>query len=100
MVGLLAKARTRYDAIVIDTPPVLAASEAMSLAARADRTLVVVRSETTPRKALLIALKELRAISDRPLGLVLNGVRLRRHGQYGDSGHLAYYRTCVQYLKS
>jgi capsular exopolysaccharide synthesis family protein len=90
MAELLAAARTRYDAIVVDTPPVLAASDAMSLAALADRMLLVVRSEVTPRRAALIALKELRAISDRPLGLVLNGDRLRRYARYAQADHLAY----------
>ncbi len=51
---ILQKASRRYDVILIDTPPVLAVSEAMSLAAFADRILVVVRSETTPRAAVLL----------------------------------------------
>jgi polysaccharide biosynthesis transport protein len=101
MAEVLGAARQRYDVIIIDTPPVLAVSEAMSLATLADRLLVVVRSEATPRKAVLVALKELRAISDRPLGLVLNGIRLgRSYARYGDADHLAYYRASARYLKS
>jgi polysaccharide biosynthesis transport protein len=101
MAGILKTASRRYDVILIDSPPVLAVSETMSLATLADRMLVVVRSESTPRSAVVVALKELRAISERPLGLVLNGVRLgRSYTRYAHADHLAYYRASARYLKS
>ena len=101
MAEILRTASRRYDVILIDSPPVLAVSEAISLATLADRMLVVVRSEATPRSAVLVALKELRAISERPLGLVLNGIRLRRsYTRYAHADHLAYYRASARYLKS
>jgi Mrp family chromosome partitioning ATPase len=71
------------------------------LAAFADRMLLVVRSEATPRTAVLAALKELRAISNRPLGLVLNGIRLgRSYARYAHSDQLAYHRASARYLKT
>jgi polysaccharide biosynthesis transport protein len=98
---ILRMARRRYDVVIIDTPPVLAVSEAMSLAALADRMLLVVRSEVTPRKAVLTALKELRAISNRPLGLVLNGIRLGgSYARYAHADPLSYHRASARYLKS
>jgi succinoglycan biosynthesis transport protein ExoP len=101
MAEILRMARRHYDVVIIDTPPVLAVSEATSLAAFADRMLLVVRSESTPRKAVLAALKELRAISNRPLGLVLNGIRLgRTYARYAHSDQLAYYRASARYLKT
>ena len=99
MAEILRTVRARYDVIIVDTPPVLAASEAMSLATLSDRTLVVVRSAATPRQALVIALKELRAISDHPMGLILNGIKLRDYPRYANADHLTYYRKNMQYLK-
>jgi succinoglycan biosynthesis transport protein ExoP len=101
MAELLKTASERYDVVLIDSPPVLAVSEAMSLATLVDRMLVVVRSEATPRSAVVVALKELRAISECPLGLVLNGIRLgRSYARYAQADHLAYYRASARYLKS
>lgn len=49
---LLAEARDRADIVIIDTPPVLAASDTLSLAVQSDATLVVARAGTTDRRAL------------------------------------------------
>jgi hypothetical protein len=50
-VGLFRRLREADDLIVIDSPPVLAVADAMSLAAQADAALFAVRWGLTPRAA-------------------------------------------------
>jgi len=61
-----------FDWIIVDSPPVLPLSDAISLARCADATLLVVRADRTPRAAV----DETIAIlgRQRVVGIVLNGV--------------------------
>lgn len=52
MQSVFAEARARADVVIIDTPPVLAASDALILAVKCDATLVVANAGTTDRRAL------------------------------------------------
>ena len=62
----------RYDVIILDTPPVLAASDAAILGRVVDGTLVVVRAGRTERTALQSAIQQLSTVGSRLLGTVLN----------------------------
>ncbi len=77
MDDLLGVARTCYDLIVLDTPPLLPTPDALALARHADATLLVVRWEKTPRTAAQDALRLLRESDARILGAVLTQVDLR-----------------------
>jgi capsular exopolysaccharide synthesis family protein len=80
-------ARARYDWVILDTPPVTAAADAELLAPLVDGTLLVVRANKTPFKALQKAIK---VIGDNPIiGVVLNGVAQDSAPVY-DSYHSAY----------
>lgn len=52
MRNVFAEARAQADVVIIDTPPVLAASDALILAVKCDATLVVANAGTTDREAL------------------------------------------------
>lgn len=66
----LAAARARFDYVLLDTPPVLAAPDCRVLAEHADGLLVVVGAHRTPVKALGDALAALEP--DKVIGLVYN----------------------------
>lgn len=67
---LLRRLSAHFDWILIDTPPVMPLTDALSLSKHADGVLLVVRSERTPRAAVDEALARL---GNRPiLGIVLN----------------------------
>lgn len=66
--------RRRFKFIVIDSPPVLAATDAVILSALTDGVLLVVRSGTTPKEAFTRSRDLLSAVKSRLLGIVLNGV--------------------------
>lgn len=76
--GLLERARDAYDLVIIDSPPVLAVSDALWLAPVADATILVARAEKSRRERLRRAIAAMNATPAPVLGLVLNGVALAR----------------------
>ena len=82
--------RPHYDLIVLDTPPVLAVSDAYILSHLADATIFLVRWGRTPRPVLLGALKSFRANGGNLAGVVLSRVDFRQHATYG-YGNSGYY---------
>jgi tyrosine-protein kinase Etk/Wzc len=72
MAKLLEDAAGRFDLVIIDTPPLLAASDAAILGRIADGTLMVVRAGQTQRVAVQEAIQQLHTVGARVLGTVLN----------------------------
>ena len=70
----IAELRRRYKFIVIDSPPIMAATDAVILSALTDGVLLVVRSGETPKEAFTRACDLLAAVKCRLLGVVLNAV--------------------------
>ena len=66
--------RTKYKFIVFDSPPVLAATDAVILSVQADGVLLVVRSGETPKVAFTRTRDLLTSVKSRILGVVLNAV--------------------------
>lgn len=62
----------RFDTIVFDSPPVLAVSDAGTLAAMVDGVLLVVGSGATPQAGLRRAKEQLLAVHGRIIGAVVN----------------------------
>jgi len=57
---LLGRLADAHDAVILDTPPLLAVAEARTLATLADAVVMVVRADATPRDAARAALNLLR----------------------------------------
>jgi capsular exopolysaccharide synthesis family protein len=86
--GLLQQLTPHFDWIVIDSPPVIPLTDALSLARQANATLLVAREGRTPGDAIEKAIAVLGR--QRILGIVLNAVEgLDRlySGYYGYSGY-------------
>ncbi|MFZ0084402.1 MAG: polysaccharide biosynthesis tyrosine autokinase, partial [Candidatus Acidiferrales bacterium] len=66
--------RHRFKFIVIDSPPVMAATDPVILSALTDGVLLVVRSGETPKEAFTRTRDLLAAVKCRLLGVVLNAV--------------------------
>ncbi len=66
--------RQKYKFIVIDSPPIMAATDAVILSALTDGVLLVVRSGETPKEAFTRTRDLLFAVKSRLLGVVLNAV--------------------------
>ncbi len=70
----LAELRTKFKFIVIDSPPVMAATDAVILSVKADGVLLVVRSGETPKEAFTRTRDLLLSVKCHLLGVVLNAV--------------------------
>lgn len=64
--NLIAEARTRYDAVIIDAPPILPVTDAALVARIADGAILVVGSRRSNRKQVARALKHLQ-MADVPM---------------------------------
>ncbi|NEQ30989.1 MAG: CpsD/CapB family tyrosine-protein kinase, partial [Leptolyngbya sp. SIO4C5] len=69
---VLAHARTVYDLIVFDAPPVLLAADAALLATQCEACFLVAGSGTTDARALDQTIKELEGVGAAMVGVVLN----------------------------
>jgi capsular exopolysaccharide synthesis family protein len=76
---MLERAMQRYQWVIVDSPPVLAVSDAATLASTVDGVLLVVRAHATPVDAVQLARERLEVLGARILGVVLNDVRLARN---------------------
>jgi Mrp family chromosome partitioning ATPase len=91
---LLARLRRDYDFIVLDAPPVLAVTDAWTIASICDATLMVVRHGRTARAAVRAAAARLRLRGSTPGGGIINRRPLSlgtADGYYG-AIHAAYYQ--------
>ncbi|SDO31214.1 capsular exopolysaccharide family [Nakamurella panacisegetis] len=89
MVDLTADLRTKFDVIIIDTPPLLPVTDAAVAATFADGAVIVVKHGKTKRSMVSRSVHSLRAVDARILGTVLNfaptkGADAQRgYGPYG-----------------
>jgi polysaccharide biosynthesis transport protein len=70
----IAELRTKYKFVVIDSPPIMAATDAVILSVQADGVLLVVRSGETPKEAFTRTRDLLLSVKCHLLGVVLNAV--------------------------
>src|SRR6185436_11556668 len=82
---LLDQLRTRYDRVLLDTPPVLPLADVAVLAPLVDGTLMVVRAGVTPKPAIENALRAFD--SSRLLGVVLNESGMEQDYRYEGPRH-------------
>jgi non-specific protein-tyrosine kinase len=86
--------RKSADLILIDTPPILAVTDATSLAPSVDGVLLVAQPGKTRVSALKQTLEQLHQVNARVLGVVLNDV-VTRGKSYGY--HYNNYRNYTAY---
>jgi polysaccharide biosynthesis transport protein len=84
MEELLRHACTQYDVVVLDSPTLLHMADSRLLASYVEAVVLVVKSGDTPKKLVKEAFANLRSVSARVVGVVLNCVDLR-HQQYSSS---------------
>ncbi len=94
----IAAAARQYDLVCLDAPPVLAVSDAATLAELADQTVVVVRWRRTPRRFVATTLERLRRGRAHLSGVVMTQAKLTRSAKsnpymvgYADRSFRKYY---------
>jgi capsular exopolysaccharide synthesis family protein len=90
MTELLERLRGEFDAVLIDTPPVLSVPDARILSRLVDAVLIVFRAGQTQREAANMALSMFEADGAPVLGTVLNDCQ-PQYGGYGQYGYGSYY---------
>jgi capsular exopolysaccharide synthesis family protein len=70
----IAELRNNYKFVVIDSPPIMAATDAVILSVQTDGVLLVVRSGETPKEAFTRTRDLLTSVKCHLLGVVLNAV--------------------------
>jgi capsular exopolysaccharide synthesis family protein len=79
---LISNLKKRFDVIIIDTPPMLPASDALILAPHADGVLLLVKADMVNREMIKKVVAQLRLTQANLLGIVLNDVDTKREGYY------------------
>lgn len=72
----------KYDRIIIDTPPVLAAADAGIISHLTDGVVLVVKVGQTTKDALRLAISNLTASGAKILGTIINGVSSKNSSYY------------------
>lgn len=97
MDALLDALRSRYDLVLIDTPPVLAVADAGILASKAGAVFLVVRAGMTTVGELQASQRAIRQAGAEVKGVLFNGLSIedrwyRPHNHYGKYRYLNEYR--------
>jgi capsular exopolysaccharide synthesis family protein len=74
--------RKDYKFVIIDSPPIMAATDAVILSVQADGVLLVVRSGETPKEAFTRTRDLLNSVKCHLLGVVLNAVNPKTPDYY------------------
>ena len=84
---LLDGALGAFDLVVCDSPPVIAVSDGVALAAQCDGVILIVRVGVVAHDVIRRATEQIQAVKGKILGVLLNDVDLDRDGY-----HYKYYR--------
>lgn len=91
MEQMLNELSEKYDAILIDTPPVNVVTDAMELAKSVSGIVLVVRYGRTTDEDVDNVFKRVELANMNLLGFILNGVKSKHAGYYSKYGKGKYY---------
>lgn len=101
MQGIIDDARSKYDRIIIDTPPILFVSDTSILSRLSDGVLLVVKSDKRTRAHAARARLQLEKVHAKIIGGILNNVQVSRFGHYySDYYYHGYARYRSDYYSS
>jgi capsular exopolysaccharide synthesis family protein len=86
MTSCLAEARQEYDFIIMDSAPLLSASDTHALLPLVDQALFVVRADKTP---IDLAQEAVNLLGGKALGCILNGVADLQNKEYYDPDYVS-----------
>jgi succinoglycan biosynthesis transport protein ExoP len=95
--AFLEKVQGKFDRVILDSPPIVAVTDAVILSTLVDGTMLVVRAFKTPKDMVRHALRSLIDVGANTAGTVLNSVNLDR-SEYKYS-HYYYYRKDGYYAE-
>ena len=87
------EARTQYDLVLVDTPPVLAVSDVLVISKQVDAITFAIQWEKTAKGLVKTAIKQLMETNCQVAGAILTQVDIKRHQGYGYGDQGYYYGT-------
>ena len=87
---LLAELTTKYDHIILDSPPLINVTDPVILSTMVDGVIMVVHAGKSTRDVMRRASQELTGVGAKVFGVVLNNVNLQREG-YDEYYYQRYY---------
>jgi capsular exopolysaccharide synthesis family protein len=93
MKHLIQDVRSRYAFVIFDSPPVLAVTDAIVLAASADGVVLCVHGGQTPRELVQRSAEKLRQANIPVLGAILNNLDLHQYGYTYRKSYYDYYES-------
>lgn len=82
MVEVIKLLTTHFNTIILDSPPLLAVTDALVLAPRVDGVILVIDPRKTKRAAVQHVIEQLKQVNANLLGVVFNNVRIDRTHYY------------------
>ncbi len=93
--AMFAELRDRYDRIVVDTPPLAAVSDALSLLPLIDGVIYVIKFNTVKRKTAIVNVRRLWESNTPVFGAILNNITSTLasyyYSHYSDESYQSYY---------
>ncbi len=83
--------KKQFDILIIDTPPILPASDAMILAPQTDGILFVIKPGYLKRELIKKAVDQIKKTQANLIGVVLNEVDVKRARYYSERYYATYY---------
>jgi capsular exopolysaccharide synthesis family protein len=91
MKHLIHEVRTKFAFVIFDSPPVMAVTDSIVLAANADGVVLCVHGGQTPRDIVQRAAERLRQSNIPVLGALLNNLDLQQYGYSYKKSYYDYY---------
>jgi capsular exopolysaccharide synthesis family protein len=82
MKEFIAEAKSRYDFVFFDSPPIMGVSDASILASEVDMAFLVVQYRKYPQQMTIRAKQMVEKVGGRLLGVVLNNINISQDSYY------------------
>ena len=82
MTEMVKEVKSRFDLVLVDSPPILGVSDASVISSEVDYTMIVIQHRKLPRKLLLRVKQAVENVGGNIIGVVLNNVDVQSDTEY------------------
>ena len=98
MRSIMEELRVKFDLVVVDSAPIMAVPDSRILQGLVDKTIYVLKWDSTPKKVVRNGLHLLTKDGNSNLaGIVLQQIDLKKYGRYGDYSYYYHYGRYKSY---